>query len=82
MGAAMLGAIAQMVASVAILITVVRGQRTTHSLVRTMNGKTIGALADLAEGRRIELDVPADERSASQRHYVENVEVDREDPTT
>ena len=44
----------------------------------TLNGKTVGELGDLTEGRRIIRDVPIAEQSPSERHYVEAVHVDDE----
>lgn len=44
--------------------------------VLTSNGKTLGALADLAEGRRITADVPETERSQSEQHYADRADAD------
>lgn len=41
-----------------------------HSEIKTGNGKTIARLADLAEGRRVVADVPADDRTPSEQHSV------------
>ena len=51
--------------------------------VITLNGKTIGNLADHAEGRRIMADVPHAQQTAHDRRYVEAVEAaDHPPPTT
>lgn len=42
--------------------------------VKTSNGITIAALADLSEGRRIQADVPVEDRTISEQHYVNKVE--------
>lgn len=39
--------------------------------VKTANGITLAALADRGEGRRIEADIPAAERTSAEQHYVE-----------
>jgi hypothetical protein len=44
-----------------------------HKEVKTSNGKTIAKLVDLQEGRRIERDVPAEDRTRDQRAHVEEV---------
>ena len=41
-----------------------------HTEVKTSNGITMAALADRAEGRRIEADVPQADRTASETQYV------------
>ena len=44
-----------------------------HREVRTGNGQTMARLADLAEGRRISRDVPLEQRSPADQHYVDQV---------
>jgi hypothetical protein len=46
--------------------------------VKTGNHKTIGGLTALAEGRRIEADVPAGDQTADQRTYVENLHAEEQ----
>lgn len=41
-----------------------------HAEVKTSNGLTVAALADRGEGRRIETEVPADERTPAEQKYV------------
>ena len=43
-----------------------------HDEVKTVNGLTLGDLADRAEGRRSEA-VDAADRTRSEKHYVENL---------
>lgn len=42
-----------------------------HTELRTLNGLTIGELADRTEGRRIEADVKGSDQTSSERLYVE-----------
>ena len=58
-----------------------RGQRTirskvddVHNEVRTVNGLTLGNLADRNEGQRILENVPPTQRTAAEQHYVEQLE--------
>ena len=53
-------------------ITAYFGSR-VHKEVKTSNGLTLAALADRAEGRRIAADIPAEDQSASEKHYVEQL---------
>jgi hypothetical protein len=48
-----------------------------HDEVKTTNGLTLAALGDRAEGRRIQSDVAHADRTASEQHYVEQLN----DPT-
>lgn len=63
----------------ALVVAVVAGKakRTVdqvHTEVKTQNGLTIAALADRQEGRRIQTDVPHQDRTASEQHYVEGLD--------
>lgn len=78
--AAAIGEWAQLIASVATLVTavvgpllVLRSVRAVHTEVKTANGQTLAALADATEGRRIELDIPHGDRTSSEQHYVERL---------
>lgn len=44
-----------------------------HAEVRTANGIAVGLLAERAEGRRIEADVPTADRTVSEQGYVERL---------
>lgn len=44
-----------------------------HEEVKTANGITLAALADNAEGRRINADIPHDERTTAEQRYVDRV---------
>lgn len=44
-----------------------------HDEVVTANGRTLGALADAREGRRIEADVDRSERSHAEQGYVDRL---------
>jgi hypothetical protein len=41
--------------------------------VKTANGNTLAALADQAEGRRIQRDIPPEERTSHDQRYVEDL---------
>lgn len=70
------------------LVLTLRGQRRTeaqvanvhaevadvHTEVQTANGITLAALADRAEGRRITVDIPHDQRTTSEQGYVDNLD--------
>lgn len=81
--APIIAALASMVTAIAVLIGAIvlaRGQRAVaanveavHEEVKTVNGITMAALADRAEGRRIETDVPVDQRTDSEAAYVTNL---------
>jgi hypothetical protein len=49
---------------------VARQTKAVHDEVKTSNGRTIAKLADLAEGRRVIADVPADDRTPGEAHAV------------
>lgn len=44
-----------------------------HTEVKTSNGITMAVLADRGEGRRIEAEVAADDRTPSEQHYVDKL---------
>lgn len=77
---ALIAAISSLVGTASVLVTAVtilhRQAAHTRQLadvageVATSNGKTIGALLDLQEGRRIVADIPEHERTDSEHHYV------------
>jgi hypothetical protein len=46
-----------------------------HQEVKTANGLTIGALADIAQGKDIERNVAAEDRTLSEQHYVDKLDV-------
>jgi hypothetical protein len=50
-------------------------QTTTNTLeqVTTINGKSLGNLADAAEGRRIVKDIPPENQTSHERQYVESI---------
>jgi hypothetical protein len=64
------------VGSVVAVIVVLRVKRE----VTTTNGKTLAALSDLAEGRRIRADVAADTRTRSEERYVRELTEDEDNP--
>lgn len=80
---ALLAAAASLVTAFAVLLSVVvtiRGQRKliektdqVHAEVKTSNGITMAALADRTEGRRIQSEVPKDDRTASEQGYVDTL---------
>lgn len=77
-----ISAIAQLVASVATLLTAVAVLRKVEGVqreVKTLNGLTIGNLADRAEGRRIEADVAPEDRTIEQARYADNLASDEAD---
>lgn len=49
------------------------GVKDVHAEVKTANGITAAVLLDRQEGRRIEADVPAGERTDSEQHYVDQL---------
>ena len=51
-----------------------------HDAVRTSNGQTLADLAEQNEGRRIVTHIPAEEQTASERQYVENLTAQIHDP--
>lgn len=67
--AALISAITGLVVAIVTLLTLTRVNR-VHQEIKTTNGLTIAMLADRAEGRRIESDVAADDRTAAEQHYV------------
>jgi hypothetical protein len=44
-----------------------------HAELVTSNGLTLGNLADAGEGRRIEADVPPEDRTVAEQHYVDHL---------
>jgi hypothetical protein len=71
-----IGSLASLITAVAVLISVIGVHRKVTEVateVRTANGITLAALADRGEGRRIEQDVPAGERTSSEQAYVEKL---------
>jgi len=68
-------ALAQLVAAAATLVVALR----VHREVKTMNGKTIAVLTDENEGRRIAADIAHDDRTASEQHYVDQLDESQED---
>src|ERR1019366_370251 len=83
-----LGAVSTLAVATATLIAAIAGlrrQKATHAKVEdvaaelaTLNGKTVGEMVSLTEGRRILTDVPLSERTASERYYVEQVALDND----
>jgi hypothetical protein len=77
-------AVAGMITSFGVIGTLAVSMRNSrkisqvHSEVKTTNGLTLAALADRTEGRRINADIPAADRTSAETHYVENL--DKEDP--
>lgn len=70
---------AQLIIALATLggvLTTARATKTIHKEVKTQNGLTIAALADRAEGRRIQGDIPAEDRTSSETNYVEELRKD------
>ena len=75
--------LAQLITTGAVMLSAIatlKGQRTirasvsdVHDEVRTVNGLTLGNLADRDEGRRVRRDTSPGGRTASERHYVENL---------
>jgi len=66
---ALITSVASLLTSVAILVSVLR----IHGEVKTTNGLTMAALADRQEGRRIEDDVAAGDRTSKEQKYVEKL---------
>jgi len=75
-----IGGVAACIAAVATCVNTVLAGRIHHvttktlSEVVTLNGKTIGNLADNAEGRRIATEIPKDQQTSHDKRYVEAVE--------
>ena len=63
--AAVIAALASLVTAIGVIIV--------HKNVKTTNGLTMAALADRAEGRRIESDVLAEDRTSHETAYVEKL---------
>lgn len=74
---------ATLVAALATFVVAVTGLRnqariradveSVHTEVKTANGITMAALADRAEGRRVEDNVDIEDRTASEQHYVDRL---------
>lgn len=72
--ASLIFAIAGLLTSVTGLIVVLDARRkigAVHGEVSTLNGKTIGVLADNAEGRRILETIPLDKQTSHDKAYIE-----------
>lgn len=50
----------------------------TKKAITMTNGQTIAEVTEANEGRRIEATIPAKDRTADERHYVDNL--DRKSP--
>ena len=50
-----------------------------HAQLRTLNGLSVGQLADRAEGHRVNRDVPREDRTVSDQHYSDAL-IDGERP--
>lgn len=67
--------IGSMSATVALIVGMHNARKlgAVHAEVKTSNGLTVAALADRGEGRRIETDVPAEERTPQEQKYVDGL---------
>lgn len=75
MSPALITSLAALVTSVAVLVSAWSNRRRLGDLkreVKTSNGLTLAALADRAEGRRIDEDIPEGDRTASEQRYVDD----------
>jgi hypothetical protein len=70
--AALIGAVGSVIAVIAVL--------KVKREVTTTNGKTLAALSDLAEGRRIRANVDAGDRTRSEERYVRELTEDEDNP--
>lgn len=87
--ASLIAAIASLVTGVGLLISsiaVLRGQRQSHeklddvaAKVETVNGLTLGTLAERQEGRAIVEHVPETERTPGQQVYVDRLALEPDD---
>jgi len=66
---------AAVIAAMASLVTAM-GVILVNRKVKTSNGLTMAALADRAEGRRIESDILAEDRTSHETSYVEKLHRD------
>lgn len=57
-------------AGVGLLLVMLTLMKATRRAVATMNDRSVGVLAELAEGRRIEAEVPYLERTIREQLYV------------
>jgi len=78
--AALVTALATLLSVTLNTVITLRGQRDTtrrlddvHDEVRTINGQSLGDLADADEGRRIEEDIPHADRTTSEQGYVDRL---------
>jgi hypothetical protein len=78
-------ALTGLVAAVAAMWSVIHNGKTlkqVDSRVETVNGRSIGILAELAEGRRIRRDIPSEQQTVREMAYVTLLEkVEREGST-
>jgi hypothetical protein len=72
--------IAQIIGAAAAIVAAIAAWR-AHEVVKevktevkTANGITLAALSDRQEGRRIAADVPMDDRTSSEQHYVDRLD--------
>ena len=73
--------IASLIGAVGSVIAVFAVARVKRE-VTTTNGKTLAALSDLNEGRRIRADVDAADRTRSEERYVRELTEDEDNPHT
>lgn len=79
-----LQAVGTVITAVAVLVATIKAAKTAkevkadvsqvHDEVRTGNGITIAGLVDLAEGRRIRVEIKPEDRTKSEQAYVDGLE--------